>query len=278
MSSSSTPSAAPATMKYRLETGPSKRGPVSLRSGIKRFVPLVAEEKRHIIIAVIAITISSLASLTGPVLIAHTIDTYIGSRDASGLLRFSLLVLAVYAAGVVAAYIQIRTMGSVGRRILFQVRNSLFLKLQELPVVFFNQNKAGDLISRLNNDTDKLNQFVSQALMQFVGSIFLMIGAAIFLLSLNIRLGIAALLPALGVLIFSRATSAWIKQKNMKSLQTLGGMSSEVQESLNNFKVIVAFNRSDYFRLKFNAANDNNFAASMTSGFANGMLMPLYGF
>src|SRR6185369_11946784 len=50
------------------------------------------------------------------------------------------------------------------------------------------------------------------------------------------------------------------------------------QESLNNFKVIVAFNRSDYFRLKFNAANDNNFAASMTSGFANGMLMPLYGF
>ena len=278
MSSSSTPSAVPATMKYRLETGPSKRGPVSLRSGIKRFVPLVAEEKPHIIVAVAAITISSLASLTGPVLIAHTIDTYIGSRDASGLLRFSLLVLAVYVLGVIASYIQIRTMGSVGRRILFQVRNSLFLKLQELPVVFFNQNKAGDLISRLNNDTDKLNQFVSQALMQFMGSIFLMTGAAIFLLSLHIRLGVAALLPALGVLVFSRATSAWIKQKNMKSLQTLGAMSSEVQESLNNFKVIVAFNRSDYFRQKFNAANEKNFAASITAGFANGILMPLYGF
>jgi ATP-binding cassette subfamily B protein len=64
----------------------------------------------------------------------------------------------------------------------------------------------------------------------------------------------------------------------MKSLQTLGGMSSEVQESLNNFKVIVAFNRSDYFRLKFNSANDKNFQASMSSGFANGLLMPLYGF
>jgi ATP-binding cassette subfamily B protein len=114
--------------------------------------------------------------------------------------------------------------------------------------------------------------------MQFVGSLFLMTGAAIFLVSLNIRLGAAALLPAFGVLVFSRATSSWIKQKNMKSLQTLGGMSSEVQESLNNFKVIVAFNRSDYFRLKFNSANDKNFAASMTAGFANGILMPLYGF
>jgi ATP-binding cassette subfamily B protein len=265
-------------MKYTLETGRSQRAPTSLRSGVKRFVPLVADEKRYVVIAVAAITLSSVASLVAPVLIAHTIDTYIRLKDASGLLNFSLLVLAVYAIGVVASYIQIRTMGGVGRRVLFQVRNSLFLKLQELPVVFFNQNKAGDLISRLNNDTDKLNQFVSQALMQFMGSLFLMTGAAVFLLSLNIRLGTAALLPALGILIFSRGTSSWIKQKNMKSLQTLGGMSSEVQESLNNFKVIVAFNRSDYFRSKFNTANDKNFAASMTAGFANGLLMPLYGF
>lgn len=278
MSSSSTRSAVPASTKYTLDSGKSQRAPASLRSGIKRFVPLVADEKRHVIIAVAAITMSSVASLVAPVLIAHTIDTYIRLKDAGGLLYFSLLVLAVYFAGVVASYIQIRTMGGVGRRILFQVRNGLFLKLQDLPVVFFNQNKAGDLISRLNNDTDKLNQFVSQALMQFVGSLFLMTGAAVFLLSLNIRLGAAALLPALGVLIFSRSSSAWIKQKNMKSLQTLGGMSSEVQESLNNFKVIVAFNRSDYFRLKFDSANDKNFAASMTAGFANGILMPLYGF
>jgi len=265
-------------MKYTLDSGKSPRPPASLRSGIKRFVPLVAEEKRNVVIAVATITFSSVAALVAPVLIAHTIDTYIRLKDAGGLLRFSLLVMAVYAAGVVSSYIQIRTMGGVGRRVLFQVRNTLFLKLQELPVVFFNQNKAGDLISRLNNDTDKLNQFVSQALMQFVGSIFLMTGAAIFLLSLNIRLGAAALLPALGILIFSRATSSWIKQKNMKSLQTLGGMSSEVQESLNNFKVIVAFNRSDYFRWKFNNANDLNFAASVRAGFANGILMPLYGF
>jgi ATP-binding cassette subfamily B protein len=265
-------------MKYTLDSGKSTRPPASLRSGIKRFVPLVADEKGNVVIAVATITFSSVASLVAPVLIAHTIDTYIRLKDAGGLLRFSLLVMAVYAAGVVSSYIQIRTMGGVGRRVLFQVRNTLFLKLQELPVVFFNQNKAGDLISRLNNDTDKLNQFVSQALMQFVGSIFLMSGAAIFLLSLNIRLGGAALLPALGILIFSRATSPWIKQKNMKSLQTLGGMSSEVQESLNNFKVIVAFHRSDYFRLKFDHANDQNFAASMRAGFANGILMPLYGF
>src|SRR4051812_39723002 len=158
MSSSSTRSAAPATMKYTLDSGKGPRQPASLRSGIKRFLPLIKDEKRQIIVAVAAITISSVAALVAPVLIAHTIDNYIRVGDASGLLRFSLLVMIVYFAGVVASYVQIRTMGSVGRRLLFQVRNGLFLKLQELPVVFFNQNKAGDLISRLNNDTDKLNQ------------------------------------------------------------------------------------------------------------------------
>src|SRR6185369_7414524 len=112
MSSSSIPSGARATMKYRLETGRSQRGPASLRSGIKRFVPLVADEKPNIIIAVAAITISSVASLTAPVLIAHTIDQYIRVGDASGVLRFSLLVMAVYVVGVIASYIQIRTMGS----------------------------------------------------------------------------------------------------------------------------------------------------------------------
>ena len=91
-------------------------------------------------------------------------------------------------------------MGGVGRRVLFNLRNAIFNKLQSLPVAFFNQNKAGDLISRINNDTDQLNQFFAQALMQFVGSLFLIIGAGILLLTLNIKLGGVSLLPALGVL------------------------------------------------------------------------------
>src|SRR6202000_2341036 len=105
-------------------------------------------------------------------------------------------------------------MGGVGRRILFGLRNTLFTKLQELPLAFFTENKAGDLIPRVNNDTDKLNQFVGQALMQFVGSLFLMTGAAVFVLSLNIRMGVAALLPAAGVMAVTKLTSGWVKRKN----------------------------------------------------------------
>ena len=264
-------------MKYKLETQNRIGQKRSFWESGKKLIPLFATEKSACIGALAAIVFSSLATLIAPVLIVRIIDTDIRLKNTHGLLIGSLIVLAIYVAGCVASYVQVITMGSVSRRVLFHLRNALFLKLQDLPVAFFNENKAGDLISRLNNDTDKLNQFVGQALMQFVGSTFLITGAAIFLVSLSIRLGLAALMPALGVLLLTRGTSAWIKRKNLGSLQALGGMSSEVQESLNNFKVIVAFNRLDYFRWKFNLANQGNFTASTSAGLANSIFMPLYG-
>jgi len=264
-------------MKYTLETKPGPRPKRSLRESGKKFLPLFATEKTSFIGAVVAITLSSAATLVAPVIIVRTIDTDIRQRNMHGLLISAAIVLAIYVTGAIASYVQVITMGSTGRRVLYHLRNALFLKLQDLPVAFFNQNKAGDLISRLNNDTDKLNQFVAQALMQFVGSVFLITGAGIFLVSLNIKLGLGALMPAFAVLLLTRGTSAWIKRMNLGSLQALGGMSSEVQESLNNFKVIVAFNRVDYFRWKFKTANEKNFAASTRAGIANNIFMPLYG-
>jgi ATP-binding cassette subfamily B protein len=265
-------------MKYKLENTKAFGSKSSLRAGIKRFLPLVAEERAHIIVAVIAMLISSCATLVAPVIIGRAIDTYVRLKDTQGLLLSSLALLGVYLVGIAASYTQIRTMGGVGRRVLYGLRNALFTKLQDLPLAFFNENKAGDLISRVNNDTDKLNQFVGQGLMQFIGSLFLMTGVAVFVLSLHIRMGVAALLPALGVMVVTKVSSAWVKRKNLKSLQSLGGLSSEIQESLHNFKVIVAFHRMDYFERKFKAANDANYAASVSAGFANNVFMPLYGF
>jgi len=266
------------SMKYKLETTKAFGSKRSLRSGFKRFAPLIRPERGHIAIAITAMLVSSCATLVGPIIIGRAVDTYVRLKDFHGLLLASTLLLAVYLMGIIASYTQILTMGGVGRRVLFSVRNELFRKLQDLPLAFFTENKTGDLISRVNNDTDKLNQFVAQALMQFLSSLFLMTGVAVFVLSLDFRLGIAALLPAIGVFAVTKATGAWVKRKNMRSMQTLGGLSAEVQESLHNFKVIVAFNRLDYFQRKFKTVNDTNYNASVGAGFANNIFMPMYGF
>jgi ATP-binding cassette subfamily B protein len=169
-------------------------------------------------------------------------------------------------------------MGGTGQRVLFNLRTNIFGKLQELPVAFFNANKAGDLISRINNDTDKLNQFFSQTLVQFMGSIVIMFGAAIFILVINFKLGVVALAPALALLIFTRLLSPWVKRSNAVSLTSTGGLSAEVSESLNNFKIIVAFNRRDFFRKRFEVANNDNYKAAIRAGIANNTFTPVFGF
>ncbi len=186
------------------------------------------------------------------------------------------ILLAMYLVTLLASYLQTIWMGGVGQRMLFTLRNAIFNKLQLLPVAFFNQNKAGDLISRVNNDTDKLNQFFSQSLMQFIGSIATMTGAGIFLLSVNIKLGAATLIPAVVILLFTAATSPWVKSKNATNLKSVGGMSAEIQESLNNFKVIIAFNRRDYFRKRFDEANQQNYNTAIGAGIANTTYVPVY--
>ncbi|MFL5745906.1 MAG: ABC transporter ATP-binding protein, partial [Niastella sp.] len=228
-------------------------------------------------VAFVALLANTLTSLVVPIIIAHTINTAIISKDFPGVVRASMLVFALYVVGFIASYFQTRWMGAVGQHILFSLRNQLFSKLQSLPVAFFSQNKAGDLISRINNDTDKLNQFFSQGLLQFVGSLFMMIGAAVFILAVNIKLGLAALAPAAIVLLFTKLISPWIKKRNAASLQTVGGMSAEIQESLDNFKVVVAFNRRDYFNKRFAAINNQNYRRAVAAGVANNIFIPSYG-
>ena len=245
---------------------------------IKKLFGLMATERKVILLASIAIIVNSGLTLIAPIIIGHGIDNYIVTKQFHGVLVYSGILLVMYFGVLVSQYIQTKMMGGVGQRVLFTLRNSVFQKLQELPVAFFNQNKAGDLISRINNDSDKLNQFFSQSFVQFLGGFVIMIGAGIFILGINPRLGLVALLPAAALLVFTQLISPWIKRKNAINLQAVGGMSAEIQESLNNFKVVIAFNRRDYFRQKFNEANIKNYNSAVTAGLANNIFTPIYGF
>lgn len=259
-------------MKYQLNTGNSKPF-----AALKKLMPILKGERKIISIAFLALICNTLASLIAPVIIAHTINTSILQKDYPGVVRSAMLIFALYLVAFIASYFQTRWMGAVGQHVLFSLRNKLFSKLQSLPVAFFSQNKAGDLISRINNDTDKLNQFFSQGLLQFVSALFSMLGASIFILSLNIKLGLAALAPAAVVLLLTKLISPWIKRRNAASLQAIGGMSAEIQESLDNFKVVVAFNRRDYFSKRFAAINGHNYKRAVAAGVANNIFIPSYG-
>jgi ATP-binding cassette, subfamily B, bacterial len=265
------------TMNYNLnQAADQMEQKVSNLASLGKLMSLVGEERRYLIKAFIAIFLNAGLSLLGPYLIGHTIDTFIQTREYRGILVFAVILLALYIAAFIVNYIQMRMMGGIGQRMLFGLRNAVFNKLQGLPLEFFNQNKAGDLISRINNDTDKVNQFFSQSLMQFIGSLFTMTGAGIILLCINLPLGLAALSPGVIVWIFTKIISPWVRRKNAASIKSTGSLSAEIQESLVNFKVIIAFNRRDYFRKRFEEANRDNYTRSIQAGIANNVFTPVY--
>ncbi|MDF1547516.1 MAG: ABC transporter transmembrane domain-containing protein, partial [Bacteroidales bacterium] len=176
-------------MNYNLNQSSEKEQKVSTFSSLRNLLAFMTGERKIIYIAFAAMFVNAWLSLLGPWVIGYTIDNYVVTKQYNGVLLFSGILLGMYLIALATSYLQTQLMGTVGQKMLFNLRNAVFNKLQELPVDFFNQNKAGDLISRINNDTDKLNLFFSQSLVQFVNSIFLMSGAAIFLLSIKVELG-----------------------------------------------------------------------------------------
>jgi ATP-binding cassette subfamily B protein len=251
---------------------------VSTTTTMKRLMTLMGEERNNLYIAMFFIFINAGLNLIAPYLMGHAIDNFVITKHYEGVIRYSIILFGIFILALVSGYTQTQLMGKVGQRMLFNLRNAIFIKLQDLPIDFFNQNKAGDLISRVNNDTDKINLFFSQSLVQFMSSIFTMIGAGIFLLSINLKLGLAALAPALVLLIFTRSISPWVKSRNAENMRSTGSLSAEIQESLNNFKVIIAFNRRDYFRKRFEQVNTINYQTAVKAGIANNVFTPVYGF
>lgn len=266
---------APINMKYQLTNTATQTE--SVISAVKKFWPLLKNQKKQIVLAFVAVILSSITSLIVPLIIGFIVDKFITTKQLSGVLSWGVVLFFVYGLSAITTYFQTKLMGTVGQRLLFTLRSEIFHKLQALPLAFFNQNKVGDLISRINNDTDKLNQFFSQALVQFISNSFMMVGAVVFLLALNLKLGIASLIPALALLVITKSLSNWIKQKNNTNLKATGNLSAEISEALENFKLVAVFNRRDYFRKRFDEVNEVNYQSSLAAGVANNTLVPIYG-
>ncbi len=259
-------------MNYNLNTEQKS----STRAALRKMLQFMSSEKKDLFIAFFVMMLNAGITMLVPYIIGYTVDHYIGQGNYHMLMVFSGLLLVMFVIWAGTEYLQTKLMGGVGQRMLYSLRNAVFEKLQQLPVAFFNQNKSGDLISRINSDTDKVNQFFSQSLMQFVDSIFTMLGAAIFLLSIHLSLGAATLAPGVCILIFVQLVSGWVKRKNAGSMKSTGGLSAEIQESLQNFKTIITFNRRDYFRKRFDEVNEVNYEAAVGAGLANNIFTPVF--
>jgi ATP-binding cassette, subfamily B, multidrug efflux pump len=228
---------------------------------------------RSLVMAFALVVVGALSQAGGPWLIGRAIDRNILGNDPTGLYGTMALLFGVYVTGTLATRGQIRQVGSVGQRVLASMRERIFERLQHLPLRYFDRHPVGDLMSRVTNDVDTLNQLLSQGITQLLGSLFSLIGIVVAMLILDWRLALVcfAIIPVMlltNVFFARRARRAFRTTR-----ETVGDVTAGLQEEIIGVREAQAFNRTaaniERFRER-NAANRaaNVQAVAITSAFA----------
>jgi ATP-binding cassette subfamily B protein len=226
-------------------------------------------------LTLVLLLIATLLSLAGPYLMGRAIDIFISGKNPAGLVHTALLMLAVYVFYNIFQAIANWIMARISQQALQQLRKDLFGHLQTLSLSFFDSHPAGELMSRLTNDIDAINQAVSQNVIALVASVLSMVGILIAMFVINSWLALATVL-VLPIMFWFTQFVARYTRKGFRELQKqLGRLNGTMEESLSGGKVVQAFRRNDSVIETFREYNQEVFKAGVYANSYALLLMPL---
>lgn len=252
--------------------------PKNQKETIKRIWGYLKTQKVSIIVVILFVILSSLLSLLGPLLIGVIIDQYIIKFDMSGTIRMLIILSIIYIASALFSWLQTYVMISASLKSIRKLRQDLFVKIQSLPLSFFDKRQQGDLMSRVTNDIDNLNMALSQSVIQIVSSVLTIVGTAIALIYLN---WILALVTLLIIPLIVMTTKQIVKRSsvNYKARQRdLGHLNGYIEETISNSEVVTLFGKEQQTVKHFKEANEKLRGSAMRAEMISGILPPINNF
>lgn len=227
-------------------------------STVRRFLQYFQPYRKEIPIALALILIGAATQAVGPFFIGWSLDHLIAQGNLRGLLLLLGGLALIYLAGISAIRGQILRVGWIMQRLLAQLRQDIFAKIQSLPLSFFDRSEAGDLMSRLLNDVSTVNQAFGQTVAQMLGNLFSLVGIVIAMLFINLQLGLVSNL-AVPLMIFTTGLFArWARARFRVTRQTIDELSARLEEDIGSVKEAQAFNRVDLNIEEFSLLNAAN--------------------
>ncbi len=242
---------------------------------LRRLLPYLMPYWPILTLVLIVVLATTLLGLLGPYLLGQAIDVFIDGQDAAGLATITLEMLAVYLIYNVLQAAAAWAMARVSQRALRDLRRDLFGHLQALSIGFFDTQPAGELMSRLTNDIDAINQAVSQNVISLVASVLTMGGILITMFVLDRWLALAAVVVVPVMLWFADFVARYTRRGFRALQKDLGGLNAVAEETLSGQKVVKAFQRSDSVIREFRAHNQAVYTAAVSANTYALMLMPL---
>jgi len=245
------------------------------RGALRRLLPYLAPHRTALVITMLMVVAYTLLGLLGPYLMGRALDEHVVPKQLDGLATVAMLLLGTYVANngfqIAAGWVMAR----VSQRALQQLRSDLFGHLQKQPMRFFDRNPAGELMSRLTNDIEAINQAVSQNVTTLAAGALSLVGILVAMFVLDFWLALASLVVVPIMFWFTNFIARYTR-KGFRILQKdVGALNGVMEEAISGQRVIQAFRRNDSVLASFRKGNQAAYEAGVYANTYAFMLMPL---
>ncbi len=254
---------------------------------MKKLVAYLGTYRKAIIIVFIFAIASTAANIAGPKILGEATTKLFegvmaqiggtGSIDFNAIGRIILITLSLYIVSALFAYIQGWIMADVSTNIAYRFRRDISEKMNRMPLRYFDgaEHTQGEVLSRITNDVDTVNQTLSQSMTQIITSLVTVIGVLVMMLSISWLMTLVALIIiplSMGtVMLIVRQSQKYFKQQQ----DYLGHVNGHVEEMYGGHIVMKAFNGEEESIKKFDVSNNMLHDVAWKSQFLSGMMMPI---
>ena len=202
-----------------------------------------------------------MSSVAGNLYLQTLIDKYIipliGIENPiyTGLIHAIGIMICIYVVGVISSFIYSRFMVYISEGTLKIIRDEMFVKMQKLPIKYFDTHTHGDIMSRYTNDTDTLSQMISQSIPQALSSAITIITVFISMIVTNIYLTLVVIISLIIILINTRIFTSKSGRYFIKQQESVGKLNGYIEEMINGQKVVKVFCYEEKAKEKFDKLN-----------------------
>lgn len=252
--------------------------PKNFKGTLRRLWEYFGREKKIFTIIFAFILVDSGLTLAAPYLIGRSVDAMTMKNGAVDFKVLDIMVVTLTLAYVSDAFINFLQgwlMAGVSQRIVKNLREALFAKLQKLPISFFDTNTHGDIMSRLSNDIENVSSTVSQSTIQLMSGMITIVGSLVMMLILSPLLTLASIITIPLVFLLTRTIAKKTSKLFKEQQRELGMLNGHIEENITGIHVVKAFSHEDKAIDEFEKINSRLCEVGLKAQIWSGFMMPL---
>ncbi len=245
------------------------------RGTLKRLLTYIGAYKMQIFAAFILSAVVSVISILTTRLNGVAIDDYIAKHNLKSLGILCIIILCLHLISALSTYFIHSNMIKVSQNTSATIRRDLFGVLQKLPLKFFDNTSSGDIMSRLTNDVDNINQTLSQSVAQLISGVINIIGTLIAMLLLSPTLTLVSLVTVPLMLVITRSVMKFTSRYFRRQQKELGEINGYVEEMVSGQKAIILFSQEENVKNKFGKINKRLRKSGQVAQALSGVMGPI---